>query len=322
MAGILTVTPVTNISSTGRVNGTFTNLSTTYTLTNTGDASLTYTVSNPEAYVSLSNASGTLGVGATIDVLVYLNNITLKNKAVGTYNSTITFTSSGDGSTTRSLSVAVAAIEPYAINFLPVNLRTNEFFMWFCDLIDYVIITLKHTDDILLHVPNEFIDLIGGAGDESNQEAILAYYNTMVRPSIGTQWLMDTLLLMFEAPYTIKEWWESDYDSVTGQGDSFKFKIIGDGSAVDFTAEEKAKLLAVIKEYKNERSVLEGIIFELPFTDTVSDSGNATVDMADLSLSGTRKTYNQYDGDDGGGAGSFTYDGSYDYDAIAEVAWS
>jgi hypothetical protein len=316
MAGILNVSPVTNVISTGRVNGVFTNLSTTYTLVNTGDASLNYSVTNPEEYVSISNASGSLGISEEIDILIYLNNITLKNKNVGTYDSTITFTSSGDGSTTRSLSIIVNPIEPYSINFLPEALRTNDFFIWFCDLLDYVLISLKHTDDPLLNVPQEFIDLVNGAGDESKQEAILAYYNTMVTPNIGTSWLMNTLLLMFETPYTLKEWWESDY-TVSGPGTAYRFKVITDDPEADLSVETKAKLLAIINRYKNERSILDGFTIKPTLTDQITD-----ISMSDLSLSGNILKYEQYDGDDGGGAGSFTYDGSHTYGPISTTPFS
>jgi hypothetical protein len=197
----------------------------------------------------------------------------------------VVFTNTTDsiGDTTRDVSL-VLTIKPYSINFLPVKLRTNEFYLWFCDLIDYTIKALKATDDPLLEVPNEFIDLIGGTTDESNKKAIQAYYNTMVRPSIGTQWLMDVLTSMFETPYTIQEWYEYS-------GDSFKFRIKGDETAVDFSATEKEKLIALINEFKNERSRLEGFIFEISFTDNITD-----ITMSDLSLGGNKLEYYQRDG--------------------------
>jgi hypothetical protein len=186
----------------------------------------------------------------------------------------------------------------YAINFLPEKLAELDFYQFVAQLIDWAL--LATVDDEFLEIPTEFIDLIGTYDSE---EAVLAYYNSIVKPAIGTAWLMSTLLSVFESPYTVQEWF--DYS-----GDSFKFKITSDGTVTDFTAAAKTKLLALIEEYKNERSILEGIVFELALTDNITD-----ITMSDLSLSGNVLEYYQYDG-------TISYDGAETYGAHTTTPFS
>lgn len=68
----MTVTPEDNISATGFVGATFTG-SQVYTLTNTGTASLVWTVIKGRPWVDLSATTGTLAASATTTVTVSIN---------------------------------------------------------------------------------------------------------------------------------------------------------------------------------------------------------------------------------------------------------
>jgi hypothetical protein len=173
------------------------------------------------------------------------------------------------------------AITPYSIRFMPGKLQTNDFFIWICSIIDYALFGFRETDDLFLELPQEFLDLIG---TYESEEAVLAYYNNTVKPSIGTAWLISTLLKMIGSSYELKEWF--DYG-----GDSFKFKVTTDGSVADLSTEGKTKLEALLNEYKNERSVFDGFEAIIEFLDNITD-----IVISDLSLSGNVLEYYQYDG--------------------------
>lgn len=68
----MTVTPEDNISATGFVGDTFTG-SQVYTLTNTGTASLVWTVIKGRPWVTLSATTGTLAASASTTVTVSIN---------------------------------------------------------------------------------------------------------------------------------------------------------------------------------------------------------------------------------------------------------
>lgn len=106
-AGVLAVTPSTGLSSAGLQGGPF-SASQVYTLTNTGTASLNWTASKTQSWVSLSKTSGTLAVGATDTVTASIGT-GANTLAVGSYNDTVTFTNStnGNGNTTRAVTLSV-----------------------------------------------------------------------------------------------------------------------------------------------------------------------------------------------------------------------
>ena len=109
-APVLAVTPATGLVSSGTVGGAFTPSGATYTLSNTGNASLNWTAAKTAAWVTLSSASGTLAAGANTTVTASIN-ATASTLAVGSYSDTITFTNStnANGNTTRAVSLAVGS---------------------------------------------------------------------------------------------------------------------------------------------------------------------------------------------------------------------
>lgn len=109
--GVLTVSPSGGLSSSGFQGGPFSPASQTYTLSNTGGATLDWSASKSAAWVSLSPASGSLGVGAATTVTVSINtNANLLSG--GTHADTVNFvnTSNGSGTTSRPVSLSVTPV--------------------------------------------------------------------------------------------------------------------------------------------------------------------------------------------------------------------
>jgi hypothetical protein len=106
----LTVTPATGLSSSGNQGGPFTPNSTIYTLTNNGTASLNWTASKTQNWVSLSSASGTLAAGANTTVTVSINS-NANSLSAGNYSDTVSFTNTtnGNGNTTRNVSLNISS---------------------------------------------------------------------------------------------------------------------------------------------------------------------------------------------------------------------
>jgi hypothetical protein len=87
----LGVTPTTTLSSSGQTGGPFTPASQIYTLTNGGAASLNWTASVNQTWLSVSQSSGTLAAGASTTVAVSLS--ALANGLIaGSYSGTASFT--------------------------------------------------------------------------------------------------------------------------------------------------------------------------------------------------------------------------------------
>ncbi len=107
-AGVLAVTPGTNLVSSGTVGGPFTPSSQAYTLQNTGGQSLNWTAAKTQSWVSLSSAGGTLAAGASTTVTVSIN-AAADALAAGSYSDTVTFTNTTthSGDTTRGVSLTV-----------------------------------------------------------------------------------------------------------------------------------------------------------------------------------------------------------------------
>ena len=108
--GILSVTPMDGLSSTGSEGGPFTPTSKGYTLQNTGGSAINWTASKGEAWVSLSSTSGTLAPNATATVTVSINS-TANGLSSGAYNDAVNFnnTTNGTGNTTRGIQLVVGA---------------------------------------------------------------------------------------------------------------------------------------------------------------------------------------------------------------------
>lgn len=69
----LAISPIQPLSSLGYVGGPFAPESITYTLTNTGSASLDWAVANTEAWLDVTPANGSLAAGHSVFVVVALN---------------------------------------------------------------------------------------------------------------------------------------------------------------------------------------------------------------------------------------------------------
>ncbi len=107
-AAAMTVTPVGSFAASGPAGGPFTPASTSYTITNSGTATLNWSVSKSAAWISLDSTSGTLAPNATATVAATLSATALSLTA-GSYTDTVSFTntSNGIGNTTRSASLTV-----------------------------------------------------------------------------------------------------------------------------------------------------------------------------------------------------------------------
>jgi hypothetical protein len=106
--GVLAVTPVEGLISTGVIGGPFTPSSQTYMLQNTGGTAINWTGTKLQAWTTLSAASGTLAGGGAVLVTVSIN--TAANAlAAGTFTDTVTFTNTtnGTGNTTRAVTLTV-----------------------------------------------------------------------------------------------------------------------------------------------------------------------------------------------------------------------
>jgi hypothetical protein len=116
-AGPLTVTPAGGLTSSGTVGGSFSPSSQTYTLTNTGTASMNWTASNAQSWVTLSAAVGTLAAGATTTVTASINSVA-NSLAAGSYSDNVIFTNTtnGTGNATRPVSLTVNAAEAPTIS--------------------------------------------------------------------------------------------------------------------------------------------------------------------------------------------------------------
>ncbi len=73
VAGPMTVTPAGGLTSSGTIGGPFSPSSQTYTVTNTGTASMNWTATNGKSWVTLSSAGGTLAAGANTTVTASIN---------------------------------------------------------------------------------------------------------------------------------------------------------------------------------------------------------------------------------------------------------
>ena len=112
-APILTVTPATGLSSTGATGGAFAPASLTYTLTNTGTGVMEWTAGKTASWLTLSATGGSLGSGASSDVMVSINT-SATSLAVGSYSDTVTMANAtnGVGNTTRNVALTVAVPAP------------------------------------------------------------------------------------------------------------------------------------------------------------------------------------------------------------------
>jgi endonuclease/exonuclease/phosphatase family metal-dependent hydrolase len=104
----LFVTPASGLASSGLPGGPFSPVSQTYTLTNPGTATASWTATNNANWLTLSATAGTLAPGSNTTVTVSINT-SANSLASGNYSDTVSFanTTDGVGSTTRSASLTV-----------------------------------------------------------------------------------------------------------------------------------------------------------------------------------------------------------------------
>jgi uncharacterized repeat protein (TIGR03803 family) len=106
---LLTVTPTASYSASGLAGGPFTPATNAYTLTNAGTNTMSWTATKVATWLTLSPASGTLAGGANVTVTATINSAA-NSLAIGSYSDTLTFTNTttGDGTTTRSVFLTVS----------------------------------------------------------------------------------------------------------------------------------------------------------------------------------------------------------------------
>jgi len=119
------VTPASGLSAGGFAGGPFNPSENTYTLTNSGGASLNWSASKPGVWLSLSVSNGTLAAGASTNVTISLN-ANANSLAAGAYTNTVGFTnlSNGLGNTARSVSLAISVHPP--VQFTNVHVLSNK----------------------------------------------------------------------------------------------------------------------------------------------------------------------------------------------------
>jgi hypothetical protein len=130
----LSVTPFATFSPTGHVGGPFSPSSQPYTLTNIGVASLDWTASLNQPWVSITPASGTLAAGESTTVTVTVTGAA-DGLAVGSYSDTASFTNTASGavnarqvvltvkppSSNADLASLAARLDPLNPSPLPLN---------------------------------------------------------------------------------------------------------------------------------------------------------------------------------------------------------
>ena len=106
--GFLTVTPLEGLTSSGDPGGPFSPSNKTYTVQNTGDSMISWTVSKGQTWVTLSSTAGSLAAGASTTVTVSINS-NANSLAAASYSDTVSFTNTtnGNGNTTRSVNLTV-----------------------------------------------------------------------------------------------------------------------------------------------------------------------------------------------------------------------
>jgi hypothetical protein len=113
----LNVSPTTSLAAEGPLGGPFAPASLTYTVTNLGpNTALQYQVAPLAAtpWLTISNPTGTLAIGATAQVAVAIDQAAAAGLAKGGYTATVQFTNvtNGVGSTTRGVTLQVGVPQP------------------------------------------------------------------------------------------------------------------------------------------------------------------------------------------------------------------
>jgi subtilisin family serine protease len=108
LPGMLVVTPVEGLTSSGTVGGPFSPDTQTFTLSNSGGTAIDWTAGKNASWLSLSATSGSLAPGANVTVAVALNSAA-NSLPAGSYGDTVSFanTSNGNGDTTRAVILTI-----------------------------------------------------------------------------------------------------------------------------------------------------------------------------------------------------------------------
>jgi hypothetical protein len=114
--GVLEITPADDLNSSGAAGGPFNPSSITYTLGNSGGATLNWSASKAQAWVSVSVSSGSLAPGASTNVIVSIN-AGANSLAPGGYGDSVVFVNSttGNGDTTRDVSLTVNSLPMFEL---------------------------------------------------------------------------------------------------------------------------------------------------------------------------------------------------------------
>ncbi len=121
----LSASPATGLTSSGTVGGPFSPSGQTYALTNSGGATLNWTVSKSANWLTLSATSGTLAGGGSTNITVSIN-ANANSLAANSYSDTVSFTNTtnGAGNTTRAVNLTVNS--PAALSVSPVTGLTSS----------------------------------------------------------------------------------------------------------------------------------------------------------------------------------------------------
>jgi len=126
--GVLSITPSEGLSSSGFEGGPFDPLSKDYILENTGGASIDWTATKTQDWVTLSALGGSLAPAAATTVTVSINS-TANSLAAGTYNDTVTFTNTTNGRGNTTGGVALTISSPMQGQALYVTTNQNPLIM-------------------------------------------------------------------------------------------------------------------------------------------------------------------------------------------------
>src|SRR5579862_1890993 len=107
-AGQLSVSPSSGLTSVGSTGGPFSPVSQTYTLNNSGGATLSWTASKTATWLTLSATAGTLAPASNASVMVSIN-ANANSLPANSYSDTVSFTNAtnGAGNDTRPVSLTV-----------------------------------------------------------------------------------------------------------------------------------------------------------------------------------------------------------------------
>jgi uncharacterized repeat protein (TIGR02543 family) len=111
--GILSVTPDEDFNSSGEEGGPFTPSGKTYTVTNTGESPIDFTVTKTAAWLTLSNSGQSLSKDENAVVTVSINS-NADNLGEDTYTDTVSFTNTtnGNGNTGIDVTLVISSTVP------------------------------------------------------------------------------------------------------------------------------------------------------------------------------------------------------------------